>query len=95
MKLADICSLRIGDENADFWIVRRGARGKVGSPTRIFNREHIGLKVLVKDVDERYLFWVFEHLWTRGVFLLIAHGTTDLVNIRIEDLKNIPLKRLI
>lgn len=92
MKLKDIVSLNIDNPEADFWIIRRGTDKQVGRPTREYSAEHIGVSVTRPDlVLADYLFYVFEFLANKGVFVKLAGGTTNLKTIKIGDLKNIPL----
>ena len=93
MKLKHIVDLSVNNPDADFWLIRKGSANMVGRPTREFSPEHIGVTVTRPDlVLADYLFYVFEHLANQGVFVSMAHGTTNLQNIRIKDIKNIPLR---
>ena len=93
MKIGDVCIFKTNFPDADFWLIRKGSANKVGRPTREFSPEHIGVTVTRPDlVLADYLFYVFEHLANQGVFVSMAHGTTNLQNIRIKDIKNIPLR---
>jgi GNAT superfamily N-acetyltransferase len=90
--LGDLCEIKTNFPDADFWIVRRGTREAVGSPTRDFNPEHIGVKVTATDVlDPKYLFYVMQHLHNRGLFASEANGTLRLVSIRTDLIKQIPV----
>ncbi|QQX80810.1 hypothetical protein JK628_02760 [Shewanella sp. KX20019] len=92
MKLSDVCKICTNLEDADFWICRRGSLGKVGFPTQEFNAESIGVKVLNTDLlNPRFLFYWFEGIHAEGVFKALATGTTNLVNIKVSDIKNIQL----
>lgn len=91
-RLGDIARIRVGIEDADFWVVRRGSADKVGMPVREYNPQHIGIKVERTDILlPDFLFYSLMHLHSTGAFKQVAHGTTRLVNIRIGDIANIPL----
>ena len=90
MKLKSLCSLKTGFATADFWLVRKGSITKIGMPTREFNPEHIGVKVMDTEVLlPDYLFYVFVHLNNIGHFRPLARGTLALKHITISDIANI------
>lgn len=89
-KLSDLCTIKLNFADADFWIVRRGSIDAVGSPTKTFSPEAIGIKVTATDMlDPRYLFYWFQYISSQGIFKKMATGTLRLVNIRTEDIKNL------
>lgn len=90
MKLSDLCTIKTNFPDADFWIGRRGTIHAVGSVTKTFNPEHIGVKV-VRDgvVSPTYLFYVLPYICSTGKFKPLATGTLSLVNIKVQDVKNI------
>jgi hypothetical protein len=91
--LGDLCDIRVGMEDADFWIVRRGTPQAVGRPTNEYNPEHIGVKVTATDVlVPGYLFYMVQYLHMQGQFEQLARGTLRLVNIRTSDIKNITVR---
>ena len=96
MRLADLCEIKFNMSDADFWIYARGTEKSLGMPTTDLdnNENKIGIKVKeeAKDkLDSKYLFYVFMNLnnfqyWqTNG----LVYGSTNLRNIRIEDVKNL------
>lgn len=94
MTIGDICLFNTNLPDADFWLQRKGSEENVGTPTKDFNEENIGVKI--KDeyrdkVDPGYLFYYFKYLHMQGMFKPIAHGTLSLKNIRISDIKMIPV----
>jgi hypothetical protein len=92
MTIGDICEFKTNFEDADFWLIRKGSETTVGKPTKEYSPENIGVKVTNRDlVDPNYLYYVFMHLHQSGVFIQIAHGTLALKNIRISDIKQIPI----
>lgn len=93
MKLRDFCSLKIGRVDADFWIVRRGCADKVGMPVRAFNPQHYGLKVTSEELLPDYLFYALLWIHSTGVWRTLATGTTSLVNLRKEDILNLPVRK--
>ena len=93
MKISDIATVKGNYADADFWITRRGTRDEVGRPVNQFDKEKIGVKVTRTDiVNPRYLFYVFTYLHGKGVFKLTARGTTQLVHITTDEIKNLPIQ---
>jgi len=83
-------TVRSNDPEADFWLVRKGAPGTVGTPTRSFSPEHIGVTAgpaLLPD----YLFYWLVALHESGYFQALAKGTLPLQHITHEDVKSAPL----
>lgn len=93
-KLGSLISIKVGDKDADFWIVRRGSVDKVGMPTKTFNSQAYGIKVLDRtQVLPDYLYYYFMYLQQTGYWKSLSHGTLKLVNIRMNDIKNIEVAR--
>ena len=90
-RLKDYAEIRTNFPDADFWVVRRGTQEAVGKPVKEFSPEHIGIKVSSDDLLPNYLYYALMNAHMSGVFQGIAHGTTDLVNIRAQDIENISL----
>ena len=88
-------SISIGNPNADFWLWRRHDEKVVGKPTRTFNPEHYGIKVTDPQLDPDFLFSVLDYIHQTGYFRRYAHGTLKLVNIRIGDVKGIPMAMIL
>jgi restriction endonuclease S subunit len=64
----------------------------VGKPTKEFDPEKIGIKVVRTDLLlPDYLYYVFEFLVMNGAFASMSRGTTNLKNISIDDVKNLPV----
>lgn len=92
-RLGDLCDIKTNFPDADFWIQRKGDINTIGKPTKEFKPEHIGIKVTDTDrLDSNYLYYVFIYLHNNGMFKQISHGTTNLQNIRTDDIKSIPLQ---
>jgi len=92
IKLGDLVTMSKGMEDADFWIEYRGSINTVGKPSKEYGPHKLGIKVTATDrLDPKYLYYMFMHLHNQGQFAKIANGTTNLVNIRIRDIANIPL----
>jgi restriction endonuclease S subunit len=90
MRLKDLCEFRTNFPDADFWITRKGNINSVGKPTKEFDPEKIGVKVVRTDLLlPDYLYYVFEFLVMNGSFAAMASGTTKLKNITIDDIKNL------
>jgi hypothetical protein len=92
-RLGDICTIKVGLPDADFWVIRRGSEAEVGRPVRTYGPEHIGIKVVRPDIMlPDYLFYLIQYLHSRKVFSQMARGTLRLVSIRTEDLRDIPIR---
>jgi hypothetical protein len=92
MKLSELCEIKTGFPDADFWIVRRGSLEAVGTPTREYGPEKIGVKVIRTDIlVPNYLFYMIQYLHSRDVFKQMAKGALRLVNITTDDIKKIPV----
>ena len=90
MKLKQLVDFSVNNPDADFWLIRKGDESTVGSPTKTFSPEHIGVTVTRRDlVLPEYLFYVFQYLVMNGTFKSLSHGTTLLKNIRTSDIGNI------
>jgi hypothetical protein len=94
MTIGDICKIKTNFQDADFWLQRRGSIETVGKPTKEYYEENIGIKVRDQfrdKVDSNYLYYYFMFLHQKGVFQPISHGTLKLQNIRLGDIKSIPI----
>ena len=91
MRLKFACEIRTGLEDADFWLQRRGSTKSIGKPTRDYSKDNIGIKITSKDILPAYLYYALEHLFISGYWEQFAIGTTNLKNLRLEDVKNVKL----
>lgn len=92
MKLSDVSTIRSNFPEAHFWIVRRGSVERVGEPVRVFNPEHIGIRIERTDLLlPDYLFYSLLAIHQQGAWKQIATGTLSLVNIRVSDVRCIEL----
>lgn len=90
-KVGDFISVKLNDPEADFWVVRRGTEGAVGTPTREFNPEHFGITVTSEALLPDYLFYALQYIHHQGYYKPLARGSIKLVGIRADDIKNIRL----
>jgi hypothetical protein len=92
MTISDVCEFKLNFQDADFWLIRKGSEKTVGTPVKEFSPEHIGVKIINTDlVLPDFLFYYFQFLHMQGLFIQYAHGTLNLKNIKISDIKNIPI----
>ena len=92
MRLKDLCTFSVNNPDADFWLIRKGSADVVGTPTKEFSPEHIGVKIDRTDIlVPDYLYYVFQYLVMSGRIKALSHGTTNLQNISISDIGNIPV----
>lgn len=80
---------RTNHPDADFWIARRGSSTTVGKPHREFNPESIGITVNRDHLDPGYAYYLMEHLHQKGHWAERATGTTNLVNINNNHIKEL------
>ena len=90
-RLSDFVEAKYNFPDADFWLVRKGTLEAVGKPTKIFQKENIGIKVTSDALLPSYLFLVMEYLHMQGYWRARAGGTTRLVNIKISDVNAIQI----
>lgn len=92
MTIGDVCEFKINFLEADFWLQRKGSEKTVGKPTKEFSPENIGVKVIATElILPSFLYYYFEYLHSSGMFVNMAHGTLNLKNIRISEIKQIPI----
>lgn len=92
MKLSALAVIRTNFPDAHFWLVRRGSVERCGEPVKIFNPEHIGIRVVRTDVLlPDYLYYVLLYVHQTGYWQNLATGTLRLVNIRVADVRDIAL----
>lgn len=92
MRLGDLITVKVGNENADFWVIRRGSINTLGNSTHQYNPEHFGITVKRTDVLlPEYAFYMFQHLCASGYFKPKARGVLELKNILASDITNIEL----
>jgi hypothetical protein len=92
MKLSHLATIKTNFPEAHFWLIRRGSKERCGEVTRVFNPEHIGIRVERIDILlPDYLYYVFMHIHSTKHWEQIATGTLSLVNIRVSDVQNIEL----
>jgi hypothetical protein len=84
--------MRTNFPEADFWIVRKGSDDKVGSVTREFSPEHIGVLVRNHNILPDYLYYALMHAHQQGYFKERAHGTLRSKNIKLSDAKAVPVE---
>lgn len=92
MRLGDVCIISTNFGDADFWLQRKGSVDTVGTPTKVFNPENIGIKVVRTDIlIPEFLYYMLTYYQSIGHFSKVSNGTLNLKNIRVEDIKDIKL----
>jgi hypothetical protein len=92
MKLKDLCVFSTEFPDADFWIVNKGTEEEIGSPTKTFDPEYIGVKVTRTDIlVPGYLYYAFMYLKQNGVLSNLAKEVNGKMIIKISDIKEIPI----
>jgi len=87
-KMKHCAKLKTNFEEADFWLIRKGNISTVGKPVHQFSKEHIGVKAN-ELFDPTFLFYCVTFLYGQGVFKPLAMGTTNLMNIKLDDVKRL------
>lgn len=90
-KLSDVAEINTNMPDADFWIIRKGTEDRVGEPTKTFSPEHIGVKVDRASLVPDYLYYVMMNIHNQGYWKNVSYGSLALKNIRVSDVRNIPL----
>lgn len=91
-KLSDLCSVRLNDPDADFWVIRRGTPEEVGQVTKDFGPEHFGVKVRRTDILlPQYLYYAMMNLCNQGYYRPHLAGALNLKHIGVDVVKNISL----
>lgn len=91
INLSELAKIKTNFPEADFWIIRQGSEDKVGSPTRKFSPEYIGIKVTSGLLLPNYLYYAIEYLHSSGYFKSLHSGTLMKKHIKVSDVKNIRL----
>lgn len=94
-RLEDITEIKTDFRDAAFWLQRKGSEKTIGKPKKDFYTENIGIKIKkeYKDlVNPEFLYYSLEHLHTKGFFEKMAVGSLALKNLRLSDVKSIPLR---
>ena len=90
VRLKDLATVKTNFPGADFWLIRKGSEKTVGSVTKTYSPEYIGIRVDRTDVLlPNYLYYALMHIHGTGYWKPLAHGTLRLQNIRTEDVKNL------
>lgn len=88
-RLKDLCTVKTNFPDADFWLQRNGSESTVGTPTKTFSPDNIGIKVTATDVlDPTYLYYMMMHIHNTGYWKARATGTLRLVHIKASDVAN-------
>ena len=92
VKFGTLATVKTDMKEADFWIERRNTIQAVGRVHREYKPERIGVKITATDdLHPGYMSYWFEHVHTSGLWETLATGTTNLVNIKVEAIKNLPI----
>ena len=92
VRLKDLATVKTNFPDADFWLQRKGSDKSVGTPTKEYSPENIGIKVTATDVlDSRYLYYMMQHIHNTGYWRQFATGALRLVNLPLQYVANLPL----
>ena len=89
-RLKDLATIKTNFPEADFWLQRKGSVKTIGTPTKSFSPENIGIKVAALDViDPGYLYYMMMHIHNTGYWQQFAKVALQLVHISTSDVANI------
>jgi len=92
LRLKDVAKISINMKNADFWVTRKGTPDNIGGVSKEFNKDSFGIKVTRPDIiDPDYLYYAMMNIHQQGHYKNLGSGTTKLVSIKIDNIKNIRL----
>ena len=92
LRLKYVCEIKTNFPEADFWLIRKGDEETVGKPVKKFVPQHIGIKVIKTDIlDSKYLYYVFEYLYSSKELIKYTKGVLNLKHIIIDDIKNLKI----
>lgn len=84
-----IFAVKTNFPDADLWVIRKGTPDKVGSVTKTFSPEHVGVQVLAPDlILPDYLYYVLMHLHSQGFYRERMKGALRLQHIGVDDVKD-------
>jgi hypothetical protein len=98
MYMKHILDIGYNIEDPDFYLRRTGGAEEIGELSREtphnpgswfcikIKEEHLD------KIDKNYLYYYFQFLKMKGLWKQLSRGTTNLVSIRVEDIKNLPLR---
>ena len=92
--LQDIAEIRTDFPKADFWLQRKGSEKTIGKPKKAYYAEDIGIKIRPEyqgHISPEYIYYSLEYLHRKGVFENMAVGSLALKNLRISDVKALPI----
>ena len=89
-RLKDVATVKTNYPEADYWLIRKGSQQKVGSVTKEFNPEHIGVKINRTDIlDPQYHYYMMMNLHHQKFWANHSHGVLKLQNIKTSDVANL------
>lgn len=93
MKLKSFLNFSVNNPEAHFWIVRVGDAETVGTPTREFSPEHIGVTISQPDIAiPEFMFYYMEYLKKVGALSPIINRSANFHTINIKDLGEFTLR---
>lgn len=91
-RLKDLVTVGLNMKDADMWITRKGSIETVGKPVKEFSKQLIGIKVVRTDMlNADFLYYAILNMFNQGYFKTRATGTIRLVNIKVQDVKDIKI----
>lgn len=94
MTLQDVAEIKTDFPEADFWLQRKGSEKTIGKPKKAYYAEDIGIKIRPEyrgHISPEYIYYSLEYLHRKGVFENMAVGSLALKNLRVSDVKALPI----
>ena len=92
-RMGDLVSIRPKTEDADFWLIRRGAGEEVGRPTHEYGPDYFGVTVMDPDIDKEEVFFYFHSLFLTSRLSDRAHTSGNgEYYLRAKDIRDIDFK---
>ncbi|MEG4171153.1 MULTISPECIES: hypothetical protein [unclassified Microcoleus] len=73
---------------ADFWLINKGSKNKLGEPVKEFQPYLTGIKCPVLVLPD-YAFYMCLHLYQQGLWQQYSQGSLNLQHLRLKNVKEV------
>ncbi|MEG4455926.1 hypothetical protein [Microcoleus sp. N9_A1] len=73
---------------ADFWLINKGSKHKLGEPVKEFQPYLTGIKCPVLVLPD-YAFYMCLHLYQQGLWQQYSQGSINLQHLRLKNVKEV------
>lgn len=74
--------------DADFWLINKGSKHKLGEPVKKFQPYLTGIKCPVLVLPD-YAFYMCLHLYQQGLWQQYSQGSLNLQHLRLKNVKEV------